>query len=72
MPKHAKALVENAPDAIWGAKAIAAEINRSEQQVYYLVANGLLGDAVVKVSHKLLLGSRSKLRNLTTVLASKT
>jgi hypothetical protein len=58
-------------DAVWGVREIGRIINRNEQQVYYLAAHGMLGDAVVKVSHKLLLGSRLKLTNLTTVLAPK-
>ena len=70
MSKHAKAPTDES-DAVWGAEAIGKEINRTTAQGHDLASHGMLGDAVVKVSHKLLLGSRSKLCNLTTVLAPK-
>jgi hypothetical protein len=72
MQKHVKPSDTPQNDHVWGAAAIGAEIGRTAAQVHYLASHGLLGDAVVKVSHKLLLGSRSKLRDLTTILNAKT
>ena len=40
-------------DLLWGAAAIAAELNRSERDVYHMVRAGLLGDTVKKVGHLL-------------------
>jgi hypothetical protein len=42
----------NDPDRpIWGAKAIAEEINRPERAVYYLIENGLLDTTKVGAIH---------------------
>jgi hypothetical protein len=49
-------------DLVWGASAIGAEINRTASQVHYLHAIGALKGAVRKLSHKMLVGSRRKLR----------
>jgi hypothetical protein len=41
-----------AADLIWGVSGehgIAAEINRSKSETYYLIASGALGDAVQKL-----------------------
>ena len=55
-----------ASDVLWGARAIGAFIDRSESQVYYLHSCGALAGATKKLSHKILVGSRSKLRELLT------
>jgi hypothetical protein len=52
----------NQQDLVWGAPAIGAEINRTASQVHYLHAIGALRGVVHKVSHKMLVGSRRKLR----------
>jgi hypothetical protein len=51
-------------DAVWGAKNIGAEINRTAEQVRYLHKRGHLKGAVRKVGHRTYLGSRRKLRAL--------
>ncbi len=52
------------PDTIWGAKANAAEINRTEQQFYRLLASGALRGAARKLGHKTIVGSRKALHSL--------
>jgi hypothetical protein len=54
----------NDSDFAWHAEGIGAVINKPPSQVYYLYEQGLLGDAVVKLGPKTLLGSKSRLRNL--------
>jgi hypothetical protein len=54
-------------DWLWGARAIGKFIGRSESQVHYLFAQGYFADACWKLSHKHLIGSRTKL----TALADK-
>ena len=51
-------------DALWGAKEIGREINRTAEQVRYLFNCGVLGGAVRKVGHRTYLGSRRRLRQL--------
>jgi hypothetical protein len=59
------AQTEITPDAVWGAAAIGAEIGLTASQVRYLVAKtDVLDGAVRKASHKWLIGSRSRLRDL--------
>ena len=59
------AQTEPVPDAVWGAEAIGKEIGLSASQVRYLLAKtDVLDSAVRKVSHKVMVGSRSRLRNL--------
>jgi hypothetical protein len=72
MPKHIKTPVDvpESENWLWGA-AIGKEIGRSASQVHYLHENNLLGDATFKLSHKILVGSRAKLRDLQ-ALAPKT
>jgi hypothetical protein len=56
---------EGAPDAIWGAAAIGHELGLSASQVRYLLRKtSVLDNAVRKVSHKVIVGSRSRLRDL--------
>jgi hypothetical protein len=56
---------ESAPDAIWGAAAIGNELGLSATQVRYLLSKTtVLNSAVKKVSHKVIVGSRSRLRDL--------
>jgi hypothetical protein len=53
------------PDAIWGAAAIGNELGLSAGQVRYLLAKtDVLDSAVRKVSHKWIVASRSRLRNI--------
>jgi hypothetical protein len=74
MSKYTKARTNEsqAVDWIWGAEAIGSEIGRSANQVYYLHSKGLFRGAVWKLSHKLLVGSRQKLRELPELLAAET
>jgi hypothetical protein len=51
-------------DAVWGAAAIGAEINRTASQVRYLYSIGALKGAVSKLGHKTMVGSRTELRRL--------
>ena len=57
------------PDLVWGAKAIGIVLGRSEHQVHYLHEKGLLHDALFKLSHKMLVLSRRKLRELPETIA---
>jgi hypothetical protein len=59
-----KPQADEPPDTIWGAKAIGEEIDRTEPQVYRLLAAGALQGAARKVSHKTIVASRSRLRSL--------
>ena len=55
-----------AADTIWGVpgqNGIAAEIGRSPQQTYYLIAKGKI--PVVKLGHRTIIASRKQLRQLT-------
>jgi hypothetical protein len=64
-----------ASDVIWGvggANGIAAEIGRTPQQTYYLIASGALGDAVTKLSHRTIVASRRKLQRVIAGNDSKT
>ena len=62
-PQHTT--TEGAPDAVWGAAAIGNELGLSATQVRYLLAKTtVLDSAVRKVSHKVMVGSRSRLRDL--------
>jgi hypothetical protein len=63
---------DEASDWVWGAAEIGALINRTPEQIYYLHSRGLLRGATWKVGHKLLCGSRRKLRELPALLASET
>jgi orotate phosphoribosyltransferase-like protein len=59
------AQTESTPDAVWGAAAIGKELGLSAAQVRYLLRKtAVLNSAVKKVSHKVIVGSRSRLRNL--------
>ena len=40
-------------DLIWGAEAIAEEINRKPRNVYHIHRTRLLGDAITKVGDRL-------------------
>ena len=70
MRNNAKAPV--ATDWIWGAEAIGHEIGRTTNQVYYLFSTGCFRDAVWKMSHKHLVASRTKLRELPSLITSET
>jgi hypothetical protein len=47
-------------DIVWGVRSIAATINRSQHQTYYLIRQGLL--PIKKHSHKMISASRAQLR----------
>jgi hypothetical protein len=54
-----------AEDTIWGVggeRGIAAEIGRTPQQTYYLIAQGKI--PVTKMGHRTIAASRRKLRQL--------
>jgi len=56
---------EGMSDAVWGYAAIGREIDRSPSQVrYLLVKTDILDSAVQKLSHKVIVGSRRRLRDL--------
>jgi hypothetical protein len=55
-----------------GAAAIGREIGRTAAQIHYMHEHGLLGDATFKLSHKILVGDRQRLRDLRVLAASKT
>jgi hypothetical protein len=57
-----------ADDLVWGIggkHGIAAEIGRTPQQVYYLIARGKL--PVAKLGHRTIVASRKQLRRLTEI-----
>jgi hypothetical protein len=58
-------------DFLWGARRIAEYTGQKESEVYYLHSIGAYGDAVVKLTHRKLLGFRSRLRRLSSRPASK-
>jgi hypothetical protein len=72
MSKYVKTDASESDTWIWGAAAIGEVIGRTPAQVYYLHGRGLLGDAVFKLSHKILVGDRRKLRNLQALATSET
>jgi hypothetical protein len=47
-----------ADDVLWGVAAIAAYINRSERQTYYLIAKGL---PAKKIGRKIIMARRHEL-----------
>jgi hypothetical protein len=52
-------------DIIWGLENIGRVIDRTPKEIGYLVRNtDLLNHAVRRISHKIYIGSRSKLRNV--------
>jgi hypothetical protein len=59
-------------DWIWGGEAIAKEIGCTPEQLYYLFSTGVFGDAVFKLGRKTMIASRSRLRELPTLLSRKT
>jgi hypothetical protein len=64
-------LEDSDSDWVWGAAAIGRLIGRSESQTHYLFSKGYFGDAVWKFSHKHLVASRTKLRELAAKHASE-
>jgi hypothetical protein len=49
-------------DALWGAGAIAIELNKSERQTRRLIDSGVLDGCFERLSNGRILGFRSKLR----------
>jgi hypothetical protein len=64
-------LEDSDSDWVWGGTAIGRLIGRSESQIHYLFSKGHFGDAVWKFSHKHLVASRTKLRELAAKRASE-
>jgi hypothetical protein len=70
MGKHHMALwrreaADDPDDILWGIdgeNGIAAAINRTPAQVYYLIRTGKLQSVVRKIGHKTYSASRSRLR----------
>jgi hypothetical protein len=56
---------ESDPDIIFGMAAIGREINRTPKEVGYLLSKTTLLDGAVKrISHKVTIASKHRLRNL--------
>ena len=51
-------------DWAWGREEIGKEINRTPNQVTYLLGRGLLDGAVRRAGHRTLVGSKRRLREL--------
>jgi hypothetical protein len=58
-------------DWVWGGEAIAEELGCTPEQLYYLFSTGIFGDAVFKLGRKTMVASRSRLRELPTLLSRK-
>ncbi len=56
--------IDPASDVLWGYGEIARFIGRNPGQAAYMQAHGLFGDAVKKLSHKVVIGSKQRLREL--------
>jgi hypothetical protein len=55
---------EDEPDAVWGYAAIGREIGLTASKTRYLVVKtDVLDHAVRKLSHKVIVGSRRRLRD---------
>ena len=55
---------EDVPDAVWGYAAIGREIGLTASKTRYLVVKtDVLDHAVRKLSHKVIVGSRRRLRD---------
>ena len=59
-------------DWIWHGENIAREIGCTPEQLYYLFSQSVFGDAVFKLGRKTMVASRSRLRELPTLLSRKT
>jgi hypothetical protein len=57
-------------DALWGARAIADEIDRTERQTRHLIENGDIADCIERLPSGRIIGFRSKLRKRFGRLAS--
>ena len=65
MAKHRQAhTTESNNELLWGVPAIAAAINRTTTQTYYLIEQGHLEPAVKKLGHRTIVASRQGLRAL--------
>jgi hypothetical protein len=56
-------------DLIWGAEAIAAEINQKPRQIYYQVKNGLL--PVGQVGDKLVASRKALKQHFEMIISGK-
>lgn len=54
-------------DLLWGTREIGKFIRRSTSQTSYLIQSCVLDGAVKKLSHKIIIGSKTKLRELVNV-----
>lgn len=55
---------DDSSDWAWGREEIGREINRTPNQVSYLLAQGVLNGAVKRLGHRTVVASRRKLRAL--------
>ena len=51
-------------DFLWGFGEIGGYMRRTPAQASYMFANGLLGNAVKKLSHKVAVASKTRLRKV--------
>jgi hypothetical protein len=69
--RQAAAIKDNPqPDWVIGARNIGALLGMTESQIYFAFAEGTFGDCLFKLSHKRLVGVRSKLLALADRLAA--
>jgi hypothetical protein len=68
MPYHQNTKLKvgdgEAHDLLWGARAIASYLGRTERQIYYMHASGRLRGAVKKIGHRSLVGSKRRLEEV--------
>ena len=69
--------IETAPssdqsDWIWHGEKIAQFPGISPEKLYYLFSQGMFSDAIWKMGRKTMVASRSRLRELPTLLSRKT
>lgn len=57
-------------DALWGRRAIAAELGLKPSQFSYLLARGFFADAVRRIGHRTYVGSKKLLRQRAAELAT--
>ena len=62
---------DRAADLIWGGQGIADFLGLPVSKFYHLNSLGAFGDAVARISHKTLVGSRSALAQLPQRAAAK-
>lgn len=65
-PEKSDTEPDHGSDYIWGAAAIARELNCPRSKVYAMIADGQLAGAVKKFGHRSIAASRTALRRLIT------